>query len=241
MMRSVGRAPALFAVLLLLPVRAPTPAGPRTKTTSAGPRAKSPPARYGFPRLAPGQLWVSSVPVGLEVRVGEDPTGKVVGRTPLVLKARDVGPYVTVTIRKNELGGKLPNQLNFADFTIARTYSSAHLDEASGKVEDKDRSITYKVRLPEKQTVIALFQSKDLKLPDISRLYPPGSNFRFSDEIIRKSLEGRGVSPEFIRAGIPLLHRGGKIALPSSEGWLVVETTASGQVELFDEKTERPQ
>jgi len=225
---------AVFCLLSVLMV-APTKA-----STSLAPARKRPPARYGFPRLAPGQLWVSSVPVGLEVRVGEYPKGKAIGRTPLVLNARDVGLYVTVTIRKNESGGKLPNQLDFADFTVARTHSTALRDEVSGKVDDVDRSITYKVRLPVKQTVIALFQSKHLLLSDLARLYPPGSNFRFSDEIIRRSLEGRGVSPEFIRAGIPLLHRGGKIALPSSEGWLVVEASASGQVELIDEKTERP-
>jgi hypothetical protein len=226
------------AVLCLLSVAMAAPTKP---PTSPAPARNGPPVRYGFPRLAPGQLWVSSVPVGLEVRVGEDLKVKAIGRTPLVLNARDVGPYVTVTIRKNESGGKLPDQLDFADFTIARTSSTALKDEGSGKVVDVDRSVTYKVELPVKQTVIALFQSKHLSPSDLARLYPPGSNFRFSDEIVRKSLEGRGVSSGFIRAGIPLLHRGGKIALPSSDGWLVVEATASGQVELIDEMTTLPQ
>lgn len=221
---------ALLPVLLLLPLKAPA---------SARPLSKSPSAHYGIPRLAPGQLWVSSVPVGLEVRLGEDPKGKAIGRTPLVLNAREASSYVTVNIQKNESAGKLPNQLDLADFTVERTHSTALRDERTGKVEDVDRSVTYKVRLPEKHTVIALFQTKQLPLSDLVRLYPPGSNFRFSDEIVRKSLEGRGVSPEFIRAGIPLLHRGGKIALPSSQGWLVLEATASGQVELIDESAER--
>jgi hypothetical protein len=222
---------ALLPVLLLLPLKGPAPA----RTPSKGP-----PARYGIPRLAPGQVWVSSVPVGLEVRVGEDPKGKALGRTPLVLSRRDAGPFVTVTIQKKDYGAKLPDQLDLADFTVAKTHSTVLKDERTGKREDVDRSVTYKVRLPEKQTVIALFQTKQLPLSDLARLYPPGSNFRFSDEIVRKSLEGRGVSPEFVRAGIPLLHRGGKIALPSKQGWLVVEATASGQVELLDENTESP-
>ncbi len=226
MERLVSPARVFLPVLLLSALQAPTTAGPRTK---------SPPAHYGDPRLARGQLWVSSVPVGLEVRAGEDPKSKPIGRTPLVLKAQDVRPYVTVTIQKSDARGKLPHQLDLADFTSTRTNSSMWKDELTGKVEDLDRSITYKVRLPEKQTVIALFQTKHLSLADLPGLYPPGSNFRFSDEIIRKSLEQRGVSPEFIRAGIPLLHRGGKIALPSNQGWLVLEVTASGQVELLDE------
>ena len=222
---------ALLLVLLLLPSKAPASARPSSKGLSA---------HYGISRLAPGQVWVSSVPIGLEVRVGEDPKSKALGRTPLVLDRRTAGPFVTVTIQKKDYRGKLPNQLDFADFTAAKTHSTVLKDERTGKVEDVDRSVTYKVRLPEKQTVIALFQTKQLPLSDLARLYPPGSNFRFSDEIVRKSLEGRGVSPEFIRAGIPLLHRGGKMAFPSKGGWLVVEATESGQIELLDEGTERP-
>jgi len=219
----------LLSVFLVAPTKAPTP------VASA---RKSAPARYGIPRLAPGQVWVTSVPVGLEVRVGEDPRSKAVGRTPLVLKAGQAGSFVTVTIQKTEAGGKLPTQLDLADFTAEKTGSTAFRDEITGKVEDVDRSITYKVR-PDKPTVIALFQTKRLANADLARLYPPGSNFPFSDEIIRASLKGRGVSPGLIRAAIPLLHRGGKIAVSSKDGWLVLEATPSGMVEVIDESSAR--
>jgi len=219
----------LLSIFLVAPTKAPTP------VASA---RKSAPARYGIPRLAPGQVWVTSVPVGLEVRVGEDPRSKAVGRTPLVLKAGQAGSFVTVTIQKTEAGGKLPTQLDLADFTAEKTGSTAIRDEITGKVEDVDRSITYKVR-PDKPTVIALFQTKRLANADLARLYPPGSNFPFSDEIIRASLKGRGVSPELIRAAIPLLHRGGKIAVSSKDGWLVLEATPSGMVEVIDESSAR--
>jgi hypothetical protein len=102
------------SVLLLMLLNVPTSTG-AAKTSSA---------RYGIPRLAPGQIWVSSVPVGLEVRVGKDPDAKpVLGRTP---------------------------------------------------------------------------------------------------------------PPEYVRAGIRLLHRGGKIALPGRGGWLIAEVSSSGQVDLLD-------
>ena len=231
MVRSVSPVTALLAVLLLLPSKAPT---------SAGPRTKRPTAYYGIPRLAPGLFWVSSVPVGLEVHTGDSPTpGKVLGRTPLVLKARDLDRYVTVTIQKEEFGGELPNLMAFLDFTSRATHSTISIGESSeGKrvEEDRSRAITYDVR-PDKPMIIALFQTKDHSLADLDRSYPPGSNFRFSDEVVRKSLEGRGVSREWIRAGIPLLHRGGKIALPGSQGWdiwSIAEVTLSGQVELLD-------
>jgi hypothetical protein len=219
----------LAPVLLLGAFHGPTPTRP----------AKPGAPRYGIPRLAPGQLWVSSVPVGLEVRLAEDPRGKVIGRTPLVVDARQAGSYVTVTIQKKDFGGKVPLQLDLADLTTAKTHSAGIQDEHTGKVEYADCSLTYRIRLPEKQTVIALFQTKHLPLPELERLYPPGSNFRFSDEIVRASLVGRGVSREFIRAGIPLLHRGGKVAVPGKEGWLVLEVTPSGMVEVIDETAER--
>jgi hypothetical protein len=211
------------SVLLLMLLNVPTSTG-AAKTSSA---------RYGIPRLAPGQIWVSSVPVGLEVRVGKDPDAKpVLGRTPLVVKRRNVGRFLTVSIRKGEYGGELPNQIDLVDFSGKTTHS---IGMQYGKsVEDLGRAITYELPLPGKQTVIALFQSRDSSLSDLARLYPPGSNFRFSDAGVKKRLEKKGVPPEYVRAGIRLLHRGGKIALPGRGGWLIAEVSSSGQVDLLD-------
>ena len=231
MRSSVRGARALFAVLLLLPSKAPTPASPRTK---------GPTAHYGIPRLAPWLVWVSSVPVGLEVHSGDSPTPqKVLGRTPLVLKARDLVRYVTVTIQKEEFGRELPNFMAFLDFTSRATHSTIWQGKnAEGKTveEDRARAITYDVR-PDKPTIIALFQTKDHSLADLDRFYPPGSNFRFSDEALRTRLVEKGVPPDSIAAGIRLLHRGGKVGLPAAQGWggwLIAEVMPSGQVELLD-------
>jgi len=231
MMRRVCPARALFAVLLLLPLKAPA---------SARPLSKSPSAHYGIPRLAPGQLWVSSVPVGLEVHAGDSPMPqKVLGRTPLVLNARDVDRYVTVTIQKEEFGRKLPNILGFLDFSARATHSNIWQgeNERGEKVEeDRSRAITYDVRLPDRQTIIALFQTREHTPADLDRLYPPGSDFRFSDQVLRRRLAKKGVPADFIASGIQLLHRGGKIVLPSAQGvgLLIAEVTSSGSVELLD-------
>lgn len=233
MMRSVGRSRALFAVLLLLPVKAPT--------SAAGPRTKSPTPRYGIPQLSSGQLWVSSVPVGLEVHSGDSPMAqKVLGRTPLVLNARDVQRYVTVTIQKAEYGRALPNMMAFLDFSARATHSNVWQGEnASGEKveEDRSRAITYDVRLPEKRTIIALLQTREHTPSDLDRLYPPGYNFQFSDQALRKRLGQKGVPPDFIASGIQLLHRGGKVVLPTAQGWqglLIAEVISSGRVELLD-------
>jgi hypothetical protein len=213
---------SLASVLLLVLLNGPTSTGPA--------RANS--ARYGIPRLAPGQLWVSSVPVGLEVRLGGDPDAKpVLGRTPLVVKRRNVGRYLTVSIRKKEYGGDLPNQIDLVDFSGKNTHSIAM--QYGKSVEDLGRAITYELQ-PGKQTLIALFQSRDSSLSDLARLYPPGSNFRFADAGVKKRLEEKGVPPDYVRTGIRLLHRGGKIALPGRGGWLIAEVTSSGQVDLLD-------
>ena len=233
----VSPARTLFAVLLLLAFET---------STSAGPRTKSPTPYYGIPKLAPGLLWVSSVPVGLEVHSGKSPTPqKVLGRTPLVLKTRDLDRYVTVTIQKEEFGRELPNLMNFLDFTSRATHSTIWQGKnAEGKAveEDRSRGITYDVR-PDKPVIIALFQTKDHSLSDLDRLYPPGSNFRFSDQGLQKRLAEKGVPPEFISAGIRLLHRGGKIALPDAPGrsnWLIAEATPSGQVDLLNPPSSLP-
>ena len=230
--RTVSLAQALFAVFLLLVWKAPV---------SAGPRTRSPTPYYGIPRLAPGLFWVSSVPIGLEVHSGDSPTPlkKVLGRTPLLVKARDLDRFVTVTIEKAEFGKDLPSMLAFLDFTCRMTHSTVFQGvDAGGKEiqEDRARAITYPVR-PDSPVIIALFQTKDHSLADLDRLYPPGVNFRFSEQNLPERLAKKGVPPEFISAGIRLLHRGGKIALPSARGWdvwSIAEVTPSGQVELLD-------
>ena len=230
-MRSVRLARVLSAALLLL-----LPFG-----TSAGLPTKRPKPSYGFPRLAPGQLWVSSVPVGLEVHAGDSPMPqKVLGRTPLVLNARDVNRYVTVTIQKKEFGRELPNLMGFLDFSSRATHSNIWQgeNEKGEKVEeDRSRAITYDVRLPDKPTIIALFSTKEQTPVDLDRLYPTGSNFRFSDQALQRRLTKKGVPADFIASGIQLLHRGGKVALPGPQGWVapvIAEVTYSGSVVLLD-------
>lgn len=220
----------LLSVFMVAPTKAPS---------SLASARRSPPARYGIPRLAPGQIWVSSVPLGLEVRVGQDPIGKkVLGRTPLVVSARELGSFVTVSIQRKEYGGDLPSQTDLLDFTSKTNHST--IIRKDNVDEDVGRALTYEVRLPGKQTVIALFQPRNLPLTAIGRFYPPGRNFQFSDDAVRKMLASRGIPPDFILTGIRLLHRGGKVALPGRDGWLVAEATASGQVTVADVASMRP-
>lgn len=217
----------LAPLLLLLSFASPAPA--------AGPRKKAPasPVKHGIPRLAPGQLWVSSIPAGLEVRIGDSPlSGKVVGRTPVVVAAADVGPLVTVTLLRKEYGADLPHQKELADFSAKSNHSA--VNQVAGKEEDYLRAITYEVKLPARQTVIALFQSRFLPLSKVARLYPPGSNFPFSDSVVSKRLAEMGVDAKSIPEALGLLHRGGKVVLQAGTNWLVAEVTRPGVVEVID-------
>lgn len=217
----------LASALLLLLLSAPRPVVPAKK---AG-------GRFGIPKLAPGQLWVSSVPVGLEVRLGENLDSKPIGRTPLVVEGRNVGRSLSVTIGKKKYGGALPDQTSLIDFSGKTTHSLGK--RYGARLEDLGRAITYDLQ-PGQRTLIALFQSRDSSLSELSRLYPPGSNFRFSDATVKKRLEEKGVPPESVRVGIQLLHRGGKVALPGLRGWLIAEVTSSGEVELREPPTAPP-
>jgi hypothetical protein len=199
--------------------------------------AKAAGARHGIPRLGPGEVWVSSVPVGLEVRAGEDPNAKkVLGRTPLVVNARDVGRFVTVRVEKKEYGGELPSQVDLADLTAKTTHSTViqRGPEGTGPASvDFARGLTFEIG-PERKTVIALFQGRSQSLDSIRRLYPRGTNFQFRDDEARKTLAGKAVPEAFIGLGIELLHRGGKVALPGGNGWLVAEATASKKIVVVD-------
>jgi hypothetical protein len=197
------------------------------------------PKSYGIPKLGPDQLWISSVPVGLEVRSGETADGKpILGRTPLVLNARSLGRSVTVIVRKKEYGGRLPDQISLIDFSAKNSHS---LGIQRGKeVEDLARALTYELDRTRKQTLIALFQSRDSSLSEVARFYPPGSNFRFSHGPVEKRLAEKGVPPDYIRRGLRLLERGGKVALPGKNGWLIAEVTATGQVDLLEPPANPP-
>jgi hypothetical protein len=191
---------------------------------------KSSRPKYGIPKLKPGQLWISSVPVGLEVYLGARAAGKPAGRTPLLLpSARDVSK-VTVVLPKTKPDEELPNQFDFADHTTLTTTTETHV-EGTVKV-DVSRALTYPVDAGSKPTLIALFQPKSAPLSDWARRYPPGSNFRFPEDRARRDLAARGVPPEFVDLGIQLLRKGGKVSLPTAKGWIVAEVTASGEVSI---------
>lgn len=209
--------------VLLLAAAPPTPA-----TTGR----KAPAMEYGIPRLSAGQLWVSSVPAGLEVRIGKDPvSGKVVGRTPVVVKAADVGRFVNVRLLKEDFAGALPRQEDLGDFSARSSQSGTHRD--GSKDTDWFRGLTYEVH-PKRQTVIALFQPRSLPLSSMARFYPPGSNFPFSNRAVSTRLAEKGAVATSIPEALGLLRRGGKVLLPAGQNWLVAEVTAPGVVEVID-------
>jgi hypothetical protein len=91
------------------------------------------------------------------------------------------------------------------------------------------------VKLPARQTVIALFQPRSLPLSEAARLFPSGSNFPFSDSAVSKQIAEKGVDPSSVAEGLDLLHRGGKVLLRAGgRNWLVAEVTSANVVEVTD-------
>jgi hypothetical protein len=222
---------SIAASLFLLGFAVAASGGAAEKRPSSLP-AKAPKVRYGIPRLAPGQLWVTSVPTGLEVRMGDNPVaGKVVGRTPVLVRYAEAPRFVTVVLLREEYGADLPPQMDLGDFTAKTTHSGVHQD--AGKQVDFLRALTYEVK-PGRQTVIALFQSRSLPLSKVARHFPPGSNFDFPDATAAKLLAERGVPTPVGKEAIDLLHRGGKVVVRTGQTVLVAEVTAPGVVQVFD-------
>lgn len=232
-MKSIRRISAPLVVLLAF-VSAAAAAAPAKKGKTPPAKATPSAGKHSVPHLAPGELWVSSIPAGLEVRIGESPAaGKVVGRTPVVVKAADVGTFVTVVLLKDEYGADLPPQSDLGDFTGKSSHSAVH--QEGGKEEDYLRAITYEVKLAARQTLIALFQPRSLPLSQAARLFPAESNFAFADADVSKTLSEKGVAAASIPEALDLLHRGGKVLLRGAgRNWLVAEVTSPNVVEVAD-------
>lgn len=202
-----------------------------TLAAAAGPK-RAAPVRYGFPKIGPAQVWIASVPAGLDVVAGPEPAGPSLGKTPLVLDRQAAGAEVTVVLPKEKWGGELPIQTDFIDFTATTTHSTMTRNGAAD--QDVGRAITYRVD-PARPTLIALFQSRSESLVTFSGRYPPGRNFTFRERTVRKDLGDRGVSKPRIDVGILLLRRGGKLALQGRDGWLVAEVRPDGSVSIADQ------
>lgn len=227
-----GRRSPLAMLLLvgLVPVASGVP--PEKKASPPAARGNAGPARHRMPRLLPGQLWITSVPAGLEVRVGKNPLdGKVLGRTPLLVAAADRPQFVTVALVREEYGAPLPPQLDLGDFTAETTHSGSR--QEAGRQVDYLRAITYGVK-PGRSTVIALFQPRSLPLSGVARLFPAGSNFEFEDGAATKLLMKQGVTAPDAAQAIGLLHRGGKVVARVGGSFVVAEVTAPGVVSVFD-------
>lgn len=125
-----------------------------TAAALAAPQKQSASARYGIPKLRPGELWISSVPVGLEVDPGAKSEGQPVGRTPLILDAESVGLRVTVVLRKEKDGPGRPEQTENIDFTAETTHSMWIRDAGVGTDIARDGWIVAQV-MPSGRVTVA--------------------------------------------------------------------------------------
>lgn len=197
----------------------------------AAPRKAATP-RYGFPKLPAGKVWVSSIPVGVEVLTVDQRFGESLGRTPLVVDAASVAKGVTFRMGRKEYGEKtFPPQMDLIDFTAEYNHTFTHRE--GSKDEDYARGLTYRIDASKKPTLIALFQPRTLNLSEWARRYPKGQNFSFREEPLRKDLASRGVPLPHVDSGIELLRRGGKIGFPAGDGWVIAEVQPSGDVSVF--------
>jgi hypothetical protein len=194
--------------------------------------------RYGIPEdLKPSQLWVSSVPVGLDVEIYKGSKEIFLkGQTPITVEL-EPGRYVIEVIGNRARG------------TFERSFgiiSDRPKDRPNGDViarEKKEGGLEIFLGLPfevekvadKPMTLIVLFQPRVKSLDELDSLFPESDNFVFDEVAIKKILSEKGVLEQDIPKALSLLRRGGKLFLEGKGYTFIIEITASNNWKIIEE------
>jgi hypothetical protein len=208
---------------------------------AAGAGAQQSTPAYAVPVVAPGEFWVSSVPLGAKVYGADDETDlrsekNFLGRTPLLLKSKP--RFISLGVDSDDIEkrlslGRHPGNDDFVDWTAESVTSSLRQD---GGLWGIFIFLTYRPDYARRKTLIALFQVRDIDFDNVAALYPSGDNFKFDDTHLKAALtqkEYTGLTPAQIDQAVTLLHRGGKAALESSANIVIVEILGVNDIEIL--------
>lgn len=196
-----------------------------------GPEARAE-AAPSFPDAGPNQLWISSIPVGLECYVasgGTTSAGAVFastnreGVTPLLV---DLPPGLYEIgfamprgsgVPDAEYGPRFNGGLGHAIITAGNAYRVVFSDVQKGEGAGSFIGLAFDSALDDAQ---------------IAALYPPGHNFTVDETQVREVFEARGLDPAGVAPALELLARGGKVLLRSAPPSTTVELKMDGTVEV---------
>ncbi|HKQ79938.1 MAG TPA: hypothetical protein VJ810_39965 [Blastocatellia bacterium] len=169
----------------------------------------------GMPKLESGEVWISSIPVGLKLYVANH----AIPKTP------DESNYKGITPQKFKLDG---GKYKFA--IVVKKDSRAAFDPTLSQIKmtplaGGELSIEYSFekKTDDPLTMIVLATPKDISLDSLNKYYPQGNNFDFRDEEVRSIFRTIGVSDVDANKAIPLLHRNGKVIIAKERGVTILE------------------
>jgi len=179
--------------------------------------------------LRPNQIWVSSVPVGLNFSVISGSRTIRKGRTPLMIEL-DPGLY-TIRVEGNRISlkdkhstlspsGEEKKKMINEILCITDTNKWEVRDVFSTSGDDRVLYLEYRVKKEGDKplSLIALCQPTDKKIEALDSFFPKGNNFNFEEVALTKNLVEKGISETDIEKILSLLRRGGKIALRNKMG-----------------------
>lgn len=205
-------------------------------------------AFLGIPELSPNELWINSIPAGLNVFLfKESPSvygvpletrlswveNNYLGRTPITTSLTErefvIGLTISDSLEKELFGGTRRKLCHFGPFTGLGWIKV----DAIPNLENEGKMWKYYVERKKDKSVILfiLFQRWDVPLDSLESNYPKKVYFKFKDDQLKSDLVKQIPNEEFLKLdiekAIDLLHRGGKVFLTpylldtKPYGWII--------------------
>lgn len=198
--------------------------------------------------LKPNQLWISSIPVGLEFNITRDSSSKkgsgsvevFKGKTPMVVDL-EPGVYHTkvFSTQKQEGEGNATHWNIVCDDKIAGAELKILADNSIGFLPIFN--YTFEKKADTSMSLIALVQpivpqkeKLDFMLDNVDSLIAKGVTFKFDEATLKKVLIDKGTPENVVLRALPLLKRAGKLALPKVGKFYSIEITGVNRWDIKD-------
>lgn len=205
--------------------------------------AEGPGSENAIPKLSEDKIWVTSVPLGLEVFSAESPEeitseANFKGTTPVVFDHSAGDRFIAVstsdsTRKIHDLVDIGPPLAGSPADPLALPILGLRWHPEGSRLEGS--YLLYEIQNLPDNTLISLWQweyagglpgtgLQELNPEQFVGLYPEEKGFEFDEVLVSQILaEEHGVTPSDVSLAVELLGRGGKVGVRGSSGFTVVE------------------